>query len=221
MRLITFREFLAATGLTVPKIKVMRQRDQIALAFGRREAFEKLDYIELDAAAALLADELMIVFDRGLAAWIVRLHCSIWARVVAIADATNEPAFFSVVEFELEGQLTHRAAGGTSGNTQEIIREVSKETPGWTPVRAVAVNMSRILQRARDNARRKGCDLSEPFLPAPNDPQLDLLLKPYETLVDEAVAAYAKMVKAGEAQLEAARRAGIVARANVEASLPA
>jgi hypothetical protein len=52
MRFITFQEFLAAADWDTEKLKLLRKRGLIALAFGRRDAYATLPNVELDAVGA-------------------------------------------------------------------------------------------------------------------------------------------------------------------------
>src|SRR5215831_9895646 len=103
MRVITFAEFLTATDWDIEKLKMLRKRDLIALAFGRRDAYATLGYIELDAVGACLAEDLAESYDRKFAAQLVRVHADEWTRVVARAEASKSAVFFMIIEFEPKG----------------------------------------------------------------------------------------------------------------------
>jgi hypothetical protein len=209
MRSITFDEYLAASGLDVQKLKLLRRRDQIAGAFGRRECWKGLGFIELDCVAPMLVDALASVFVKEFAAQLVRVHADQWSIAVAKADAEPEaPVFFTIVEFLNPGGKRHHVAClTTTDDPYQIVTDASKAT-GQPAVRSVAVNIRGVLEDVRRNARRAKIDFKAPFLPAPG-PELDALLAPYVEERDKAIDIAVK-----------ARRAGIKARALVEASIP-
>ena len=124
--------------------------------------------------------------------------------------------FFAVVEFEPKngGPRSHLACGSVDADPGQIALEATWQARGFEPVHVVAVNMNRILARVRDNARRAGFDLDAAFLPAPSDPRLAAILKPYTELRDEAIQ---RVMKAKHDKEDLARRAGLVARAIMEA----
>jgi hypothetical protein len=225
MRIISFAEWLAGAGLTNPRLKVLRQRNQVALAFGRREAYATLDYTEIDAVAALLADDLTLNFDRDVAARLVRLYCAEWAGSVSHADASGRPVYFSIIEYtpvgKPNGSRSHLVGAAHDGNADQLVLTagLKPETRGMEPRRVIYVNMTTIIARVRGNARRAGYNFSAPFLPPPDDRLLDEILAPYTQARDEALAEYAKkqQQKSPGERDDRPRRAGIVARALLEA----
>jgi hypothetical protein len=223
MRPITFSEFLAAAGLTIEKIKVLRQRDQIALAFGRSDAYQSLGYVELDAVGARLAELLTEKLDRNIAAHIVRDQWGVWSRVVAQAEATkagpSKFVDFMVVECEdPQGKRQPMTLGTMTEDLRAIRADIEKRT-GLIARSYVAVEMMTTVEDVRRNAKRAGYDWSAPFLPPPGSPKLEEILKPYdENMPDRAIVV---TTKAQKDEAERARRAGIMARALIEAGLPA
>jgi hypothetical protein len=222
MRPISFPEFLAATGLTIEKIKVLRQRDHIALAFGRSDAYQSLGYIELDAVAARLAELLTAKLDRTIAAHIVRDQWGIWSRVVAQAEATK-PGPGRFVDFMVlqcedpQGKKQKVTLGTTSDDLHKIGADIRKKT-GLTPRSYVAVEMMATIEDVRRNAKRAGYDFGARFLPPFGSPKLEEILKPYdESMPDRAIVVTAE---AQEHEAERARRAGVMGRALIEAGLP-
>jgi hypothetical protein len=216
VRIIKFNEFMAAAGLTSQLLKTLRRRDQLALAFGRRDVYASLNYIELDAVAVGLVDDLSASFDRTFAAQLIRTHCDVWAHVIAQSESTKGPHFFAVVEFERRGQVSHLVAGASTGDPQQIMFNVSAQpqAAGYEPLRTIAVNVTHVTKRVRANARRGGFDFSNRFLPPPGDPRFSEIFEPYKEARDRAVAT----VKARNHE-ELARSAGVMARAVVEAGL--
>jgi hypothetical protein len=225
MRGVTYRELLETAGFDHQRLKVLRQRGQVALAFGRSDIYESLGYIELDCVAALLADVLTEKLDRTLAAEIVRDQWGVWSRVVAAAEASGGvPAFFYVVEYENQkGKRWHMTVGSMldslkERNLREIAEDLRKRA-GVTARNYVVVEMQSILADVRANAKRAKHDFSAPFLPPYGSAELEEVLRPFdEDMPDRAVVI---TDRAKEEAAEHARRAGIRARASVEASLPA
>ena len=225
MRSVKFAELLAASALNIQRLKVLRQRRQVALAFGRSDCYESLGYVELDAVAALLADALTDKLDRDLAVEIVLDQWGTWARVVALAEKIRPaPAFFYVIGYE--------DAKGRRGNLTLGSRLDSRERENLVAIAAdiqkrfsvaardfVVVEMASILADARRNAKAKGYDFSDKFLPVWGDPKLEEILRPFdETRPDRAIVI---TEREKDNVAEDARRAGIMARAIVEAKLPA
>jgi hypothetical protein len=215
MRPITFPEFLAATDLNNERIKVLRQRDQIALAFGRSEAYQSLGYIELDAVAHGLAEVLADKLDRTLAANIVRDLWGVWTRIAAQAE--TRPAFLFVIEYEdKKGRRDYMVLGKHTDSVLEARAVVMKL--GLTPKNYFIVDMPDLLATVRRLADQAGYDFKAPFLPPFGSAKLEEVLEPFKE-TDRAVVVTTD--KAKQERAEQARRAGIMARATIEANLPA
>jgi hypothetical protein len=208
MHAISFEEFLAGSALGMEQLKLLRRRDQTACAFGRREVYKSIGFVELDCVATLLANALASSFDRTFAAQLVRVHCDQWLPCVARAEA-GKPAFFTIVEsFNKTGKRQHVACGTETDDPYKIAADVGHAT-GVPVRRTVAVNVAGILADVRANAKRAGLNWSEAFAPPEGDPRLDEIMRPYVEERDKAIDIAVK-----------ARRAGIKARALVEASIP-
>ncbi len=224
MRIITYPEWLGGAGFANPRLKVLRQRRHVVGAFGRREAWANLDYVELDCVAPCLADDLTPIFERDLAVNLVALYFAEWAVAVAHADQSNAPIFLCLIEYgepgKPSGPKSHFVGVSTTGDPEQLTFDASlkPETHGLEPERVAAVNVSRILARVRDNARRAGFDFSERFLPAPDDPLLADILAPYREARDAALAKHAEKQKQ-KGRDDRSRRAGILARAAMEARI--
>ncbi len=213
MRIIDFKTFMAACGLTVENLKAYRRRDQIALAFGRRDAYASLSYIELDPTAVILTDELAASFGRKIAAQLVRVWCDEWGKVVAVSEATKAPSYFWVVEFEKGGKRSHKVAGTTTSDVNKIRQAMQPQARGYQFIRAIPVDVTGIIARVRANAKVAGFDLSDPFLPAPTSKTFAGIFGPYTEIRDRAVA------NIKNRDDDQTRRAGLLARANVEATI--
>lgn len=223
MRAVAYDEFLAAAGLNMQALLSLRRRHQLALAFGRAEAFKGLGYVEVDAVGPTLTRQLNARgMDRTMAAQIVRVHWPVWLRAVAIVEAefrkrAVEPVFFTVIDFvNSHGAGSHIAAAGTLAQADQIAAAALKIAHGSRPVGSTAVSVTDALLEVRRNAADAGFDWLDDFLPPLGNPHLEKLLHDGEDMLDRAIAT-ARTQKAKE---ELARRAGLIARAEFEASLP-
>ncbi len=222
MRIIDFQVFMAAAGWDLQALRTLRRRGQVALAFGRSDVYASLSYIELDAVAACLADDLAQSFDRTFAAQLVRVHCDEWAASVARAETSPTPTFFAVIEYEpvgrAKGKRSHLVCSASTPDAQQIALAASltPQAASYEVVRVVIANISRIVARVRENAKRAGFDLSDPFLPPPDSPQFKAIFKSYSEIRDHAVAS---VMANRKDKADLARRAGLLARATVEASV--
>jgi hypothetical protein len=213
VRILRLDEFLALAGLTKQQVKTLRRRDQLALAFGRRDAYSTLNYIELDAVAVLLVEELARSFDKTVAAQIVKLHADIWGFGVAESE-TSKSVFFIVAEFvDSVGRRTHLAGCSRTADAEQIRKGFAKQpyAAGHEFARAVVVPLSRLLERVRINAKQAGIDVSGPFLPPPGDHRFKEIFAPYVKARDLAVASVQ-----GRNDNDIALRLGNRARANME-----
>jgi len=100
MRRLTLAELLTVTALEKNNFKTMRRRDLIALAFGRRHAYDSLSYVELDAAAIMLTETLAKAYGRETATRLVRVDSDRWAEAVAMYELDSHPASYVVGAFE-------------------------------------------------------------------------------------------------------------------------
>jgi hypothetical protein len=214
MRLYPFKAFMAASDLSVENLKALRRRDHVALAFGRRDAYASLKYLEIDPVAVLLADKLAPPFGRSVAAQMVRMHCDQWAQVVAVAETTKTPAYFWVCEFEKDGKRSHLVAGATTSDVNQIRQAMQPQARDYQFSQAIPVDITGIIARVRANTKSAGFDYSDPFLPAPDSKAFKEIFQPYTEIRDRAVATF-------KDQADQARRAGLLARAKVEASIHA
>lgn len=208
MRLYPFKAFMAAAALSVENLKAYRRRDQIALAFGRRDAFASLQYLEIDAVSVLLADELAVSFGRTMAAQLTRVHCDKWAEVVAVSEATKSPAYFWVGEFEKGGKRSHLVAGAATSDVNVVRQKMQAQARGYQYVRVIPVDVTEIIARVRANAESAGFKMRDPFLPAPDSKAFADIFDNYSKARDRAID-----------EADQARRAGLLARAKVEASI--
>ena len=164
--------------------------------------------------------------ERALAAKIVRDQWGIWARVVAVAETlpAGAPALFYVIEYkDQKGRRGHMTVGSTLDSREEQnLRDIAADIHKRTGVIArsyVVVELQSVLADVRRNAKNAGYDWSDPFLPLYGDPRLEEILKPYDDSAPDRAIVIGNP-KAVTREAERARRAGILARANVEANLP-
>jgi len=219
MHSLTLANVLAASGTDINNLKIQRHRGQVALAFGRSDAYASLGYVGLDAVAARLATVLtQTMQQRTLASRIVRDQWGVWCRVVAMAEAAPPavPCLFYVIEVEHpNGRKGHVSVASCldsrdEGNLRAIAADLRERT-GAVARTFVAVEMHTILDDVRRNAERAGFDLSGAFLPPFGDARLDEVLQPY----DDAMPDRAVVVFDGRENVPL-RAAGVAAREAME-----
>ena len=223
MRRVGFEEYKAASGISDELIKRLRKRTQLALAFGRGEAYQSLGYIELDAVATVLTTFLNARgIDRKTAAQIVRIHWPIWTRAVAMVEAGYRkkdapPIFFAVIEFiNGDGKPAHVAAAGTIAEADAIAAEALKIAKGARPIGSMAVSVTDVLFTVRQNAAKANFDWLDKFVWPLGDPRLEKICQDGK----EALARAVREVRSQRGKEDLSRRAGIMARALMEADLP-
>jgi hypothetical protein len=162
----------------------MRRRGQVALAFGRNDAFRSLWYLPVDAVAMLLTMALAKVYGASAASQTVRLFGDAWLAVVARAEADfATDALFAVVDFiGSGGRSAHMACGAHAATPEAIAAAVAKSpaAQGYVAERINAVNVSHIIRMVRTAAARHGIDLTDRFLPAPGTAEFAELMAPYK-----------------------------------------
>ena len=187
---LTFHEMFKCSGNDRFHIENLRQRGTSAFAFGRNVMSISLTYLPIDCLVMSVCDILAQSYSRKLAAQFCLVHFDILATVLAIAEANPErPAYFSVIDTRVKGQLAHVACGTNTDDPELIAFELAR-----TPVtarshadRITSVNVSMLLQGIRDNAAKHHIDLSAPFLPPVGSKELADLLGPYVEVRDAAV----------------------------------
>lgn len=201
----SLKEILAMTDTTLPMLKALRRRNQLALAFGQRVAYESMSYLDVDAVAMLINDTLALSFDRPTAAMLTRIHFNIWGRAVALAEEKrDQPALFCIVELEDDnGVLHHLCAATRTTDQEEIARQVemSPQALGLDARRIVTVNVQRLIRFIREKGARYGIDLDRSFLPPPGSPAYEELFAAADQELAEAIAkARTRKVKEEAAQ---------------------
>jgi hypothetical protein len=221
MRSISFEAFVAGAGLTMDRLNIMRQRDQLAGAFARNAAYKSIGYIELDAVGQALVDVFGTLVGKTRAARWVRIHFDTWAKAVAIAEhRPRQGAFFTIVEQQDRYGRPGHFACGTNTDDPAVIKQMADRLTGLWTFRTHAIDMRGIIADVRARARKAGFDLSDAFIHAPDDPELAKLLAPFTAVRDEAARIVEEGGKADKAAEDRLRRAGIIARAFFEAVLP-
>jgi hypothetical protein len=221
MRAISYEAWRAAADVTEQGLVSLRRRDQIACAWGRNAAYLPLGYFEIDAVAMALVQVLGHLLEKTRAARLVRREFDIWAQVVANAEYSRAPAFFTFVELlDKRGQELSIACGTTTDDPQ-LIKKMADKMTGAMTRRTHAINMHGVITDVRANAKRAGYLLNDPFLPPPGSNELAELLAPFKTVRDEIARLTRQGVKLGDAKVEEKiRRAGLLSRALAEANLP-
>ena len=219
MQRLSLDELLLITKTQINAFKALRIRKQLALAFGRSDAYASLSYVKLDGVALMLAES----HGRQFAAQVVRVYWDIWGAVVAHAESdASQAAKFCVVDFTTkDGKAAHLVCGAGGISDEEIAAKIAAtpQAGGAEAKRIVCVNLTRLIRFMRENGARHGINLIDsPFLPAAPDDQRTIdLLTPWA----EARARAIEMVGAMKVKDEkAAARAGLLARAALEAYMP-
>jgi hypothetical protein len=217
MRRLKLKELLTLTETTDQGLRTLRRRGHIALAFGQRDAYDSLSYLEIDGVGWLLAGTLAKPYGQTEASQLIRIHGDIWAEVVAEAEA--DPMIdqnFCIVDFEREsdGKRAHMACG-SSGATPEAIAATLQRSPeaqGYVAVRVNCVNVSHLIRFLRKSGARHGIDLTRPFLPRRDHRAFAEIFAPYVETRDAAIV----HVRDRRSREAFARKAGEQARAVLE-----
>ncbi len=219
MRSLSFDELLAAANLSEGALGVLRQRKQIALAFGRRDAYRALRYVELDAVGVLLAEDLSRNFTRKIAAQIVRVHGDVWAAAVGAAENSEEPIFFFVLEAtNPSGERAHLTTWAPLAGINKMLDEMAQQlvAAGYTKPRLSSAFINQAIEQVRANAKKAKIDLSGRFMVSPESPEFRKLIEPYVEIRDRAKARLGQIRRLEDLT----QRAGNQSRAIFEADLP-
>lgn len=188
MRRVSFQQLLALSDTPKGSFNVQLRDGETALAFGSIRPLVGGVYLDLDAIAMLLVDELAAAFGRKFASTIVRGHGDTWLAGVGLVDITQEQVFFAVAEY---GEMKrHKAAGGrilrgdnirlaittmtfdrgaAIGSITDKVATYNREAE--IPARITWVNLTDIVGRVRNIGRQIGLDLEAPFFPPETDPE--------------------------------------------------
>lgn len=172
MQTLTPKQFFAIAGVKAGTFKAATSRDEVALAFGTKQALAGGKFLDLDAVAWMLVDELTPAFGRKHASVLIRAFSDEWMKGLGKAEAQREPAFLIVIEIgaRIPGwQAIREKVNVTHGTLAELseIELVGKKT---IPDRITLVNISSIVARIRANALQIGIELLRPLCPPLDDP---------------------------------------------------
>jgi hypothetical protein len=216
MRQLSQAELMTATALDRNLLKQHQHRGQVALAFGRDRCYESLSYVELDAAAIMLADTITKTHSRDIAAQIVRVHCDKWAEAVALCEIDYQtPGYFVVADFvNSKGQATH-LTGAT--NDQEAAFALITKQPqaaGHKLTRINFIDMAPLMRFVQSTASKPPLKLNllDRWVPKHGSPEFIKLFSPYADARDAAI----KKVSTERVEQAMLLKAGGKARANVE-----
>lgn len=208
-------EILAVTETTWDALKALRRRDQVAMAFGQRFAFNSQVCLPVDGVALMLADALAQSYPRDMAAFMVRVHYDVWMHALALAE--HDPSglgVFCIADFtDRAGRKMHLPASFNGAATpDEVAREFAAAAKGAPVDRFTSIVMNRFAATMRENAEKIGLDLSRPFLPPIDDPELQKLLADYKDRKEIAIA----KASSDRRKADLARDAGAAVRALAE-----
>jgi hypothetical protein len=217
MRRLTLAELLTVTALEKNNFKTMRRRNLIALAFGRQHAYDSLSYLELDAAAMMLAETLAKSYGRETATRLIRIDSDKWAEAIAMFEIDHGPAYYVVGDFEHNEsrKLTHLTGAGKSIDKVqvELIKAAGSK---YTPLRINAVNVAPLILLVQKTATAHGIDLPGQWLPKWGSPEFKELFAPYVKARDAAILKASRRTEEQEVA-----RAGRTVRAMIEDKLDA
>jgi hypothetical protein len=207
MRRLTQAELLTAAAFDRNLLKTLHHRKQVALAFGRDACYLSLSYVELDAAAIMLADTLTKVYGRDVAAQLVRVHCDKWAEAVALFESDpKSPGIFFIADFENgKGKDTHLTGATNTTDIEVVAKEIKKQpqAAGHNLLRVNLVNMAPLIREAQKIGAAHGINLLDPWVPKHGSPEFIEMFSPYADARDAAIkkvsAERTVMVKAGVA----------------------
>ena len=223
-------EVLAVTKMDHNAFKARRLRDQLAFAFGQRQAYASLSFLPVDAVGLLITEKLSKAYGNKKAAQIVRVWFEAWGRTVALADTRQEAVQFCCVDLvDQNGKEATWPMGGLGTDIDEIeydmhaytltpeFRAMCKETGLIgivSPVRLTCINVLIWLNFIRKTAAGLGIDLSSPFMPPPG-PELEALLAPFVEGRDRILKEVRALTPRGREKL--AEKAGALSRKLAEA----
>jgi hypothetical protein len=181
MRALSPNQFFACAGTTSGNFGAYTSRNEVALAFGLARRLEGGVFLDLDAVAVLVVDELANAFGRQIAATIVRAHSDALLGCVGQADAQREPVFLAIGEYGEAIRHKHFGPGRAVRDRQRVgmfsgFPKFFEHPEMEVPARLTLVNISDILARVRANAAKIGVDLGAPFFPPPDDPFAEKVL---------------------------------------------
>jgi hypothetical protein len=183
MRIITWKQAIAAAGKSQQWFQSVRRRKQIALAWGLSEDMPRGVYCDVDAAALRLTDDLAVGVGPTQAARIMRGHAHAWMQAVALADSETSPVFLLYIEYDWGRQYNLTAT--TLDRIDDIAKSRDKR---FIPTRMVWLNVTATLQNIRINAALIGLDLSDRFLPPLDDVLYDELVRKKSVARERALA---------------------------------
>lgn len=229
---LTLQQVLILTGTSFQKFQTLRRadRDQIAMAFGRRTAAASLSYIPADCIGMLLVEALGEAYGGKLTfpAQLVRVYGDVWLQCIAYAEgeARSESPLdvnFCVMDLEREsdGKAGHIVAGSMAGMREQAAFEAHRLKPnGWVHRRVVWVSVSLLISRVRRAAAEynKGksaeeqINLDAPFMPPPGSDEFKKLMNSDYFKRRDQLFTDTKAIKSREAD---AAKYGDIARAMV------
>lgn len=214
MRRINYDDLLTVTGTTRNTFRTHRSRDQIALAFGRSNAYNSMSFVEIDAVAMVLCGTLAKSYSRPVSAQLVRLDCDRWCEAIAMAEAdADRAANYCIVDFQdADGVLSHLTCATNSSDLDWISHTVALSPKAFraTAQRITAVNMHPLIRKIQTTAADRGIELASPWLPPLGSDDFRDLFAAY---------AVARNGSVEIARVRSAYRAGELARTMLEGRL--
>jgi hypothetical protein len=186
MSQLTLKQLLTVIDMSPEALKSLRRRNQIALAFGLRHAWDGMTFLPIDAVAMLVRGSLTPIYAPTMAAEFVRSYADILISTIAEAEQHRDDAYgyFSIIDIErvADGQKSTLALGSLGLVSPDHVRDLMAKTPGTDGFIAMNihdVNVSLLIKAIRNNAARHGIDLTAAFMYAPGSPEYQKLMSPF------------------------------------------
>ena len=175
MQKLTREEFLDLLQLTSGAFDQLQHAGHVALAFGVPFPAAPGRYLDLDLVAMAINLGLSQPFGREISTAIVAGFFDQWVSAVGYAEANPDQQFFMAIggigwDVAKKGPKLLTVTHGT-------IDDISNDFRGNTDVVGYfAVNITDIIRRLRERARKMGIDLRSPFFFPPDDARLNQIL---------------------------------------------
>ncbi|WP_192180028.1 hypothetical protein [Mesorhizobium amorphae] len=198
MRTLSSDEFFALAEVKPTTFRAAISRREAVFMAGLDRMLAGGTFLDLDAVAWKLTDELAPALTRKVAAVLLKGFNDQWCAAVSKADQIAEPTFLVALErgqvleeVELYGQsrkgLGLREAVNISYGTMRELGEFDHNKATTIPDRMTLINVTSLLARVRDRAKVIGIDLSAPFLPPLGDPSFEQMLAEVKTFRENLV----------------------------------
>ena len=166
MRVLRWKECLAAAGVPKRQWSNLIGRKMLALAFGAGTTrVPEGRYFDLDAVVLRAIWELAAKVKIEHVAGLLRLHGDIVLGAIGRAEHEAEPIWLAIAAHRDEHeQETYNLSAGSLNDFADF----RVEGANYVPDRIVLVNVNKLIADVRANAKQIGIDLDRVFFPAPD-----------------------------------------------------